>query len=115
MKSSVDGIRKRIEENGERISELEKKTIQSEQQRLNRLKTRTEQKIKICVIRAWDREEKEGRTKNILQEIIAENVPNLAKIIKIQTQESAQTSYRIRPKNFMPNIIIKLLKALRKK
>lgn len=49
-------------------------------------------------------EEKEGRAGKIIEEIMTENFPNLAKGINLQSHETHQISNNINLKKSMPNI-----------
>lgn len=92
------GLRSRIEETEENISELEARTIeitQSEKQRENSLEKKIEQSHKslwdynkrfnICVIRILEVGEKESKAEKMLKEIMAESFLYLAKDIDLPT------------------------------
>ena len=56
-----------------------------------------------------EEEEKKKGTEKILEEIIAENFPNMGKEIVNQVHEAQRVPYRINPRRNMPrHILIKL-------
>lgn len=83
----MGGLTSRMEEAKERISELENRTIditESEEQGENRLKKGQshrdmrdyDKRSNISVVSISEGDEKEGRTENRLEEIMAKTFPN---------------------------------------
>ena len=59
-----------------------------------------------------EEEEREKRTENLFEEIMAENFPNLKKETDIQVQEAQKDPYKINPNRPTPrHIIIKMAKV----
>ena len=123
IKNSLEGISSRITETEERISDLEDKRVEittAEQNKVERLK-RIEDSLRdlwdnikctnIWIIVVAEEEEKKKGTEKILEEIIAENFPNMGKEIVNQVHEAQRVPYRINPRRNMPrHILIKLWK-----
>ena len=105
------------------MSELENKMMEittAEQNKVERLK-RIEDSLRdlwdnikctnIWIIVVAEEEEKKKGTEKILEEIIAENFPNMGKEIVNQVHEAQRVPYRINPRRNMPrHILIKLWK-----
>ena len=69
----------------------------------------------IQIIGIPEEEEKKKGYEKIFEEIIVENVPNMAKEIVNQVQEAQRVPYRINPRTNMPrHILIKLTKTKHK-
>lgn len=66
--------------------------------------------IDIHIIRAPE-EKRERRVKNVFDEILAENIPNLKKETYIHVQEAPRIPNKMNPKRFTPRHIIKMAKA----
>ena len=65
----------------------------------------------ICSIGVLEGEEREKGPEKILEEVIAENFPNMGKEITNQVQEAQRVSRRINPRENTPrHIVIKLTK-----
>ena len=91
IKNSVEAANSRIQEAEEQISEVEDRLVEitdSEQKRDKRLKTNEESLrelwdnfkcTNICIIGVPEGEEREKGTEQILEEIIAKNLPNMGK------------------------------------
>ena len=70
----------------------------------------------IWIIGVPEKEEKKKGSEKILEEIIAENFPNMAKEIVNQVQEVQRVPYRINPRRNTPrHILLKLSKIKYKK
>ena len=98
IKNTLEGIKSRISEAEEGISQLEDKVVEitaEEQNKVKRMK-RTEDSLRVL----WDiikctnirimgvpEEEKKKGYENIFEEIMVENVPNVEKEIVNQVQE----------------------------
>ena len=64
-----------------------------------------------CIIELPEGEEREKGPEKILEEIIAENFPNMGKEIVNQVQEAERVPGRINPRRYTPrHIVIKLTK-----
>ena len=100
IKNTLEGISSRISEAEERISELEDKMVEitsEEQNKVKRMK-RTEDSLRdlwdnikctnIQIIGVPEEEEKKKGYKNIFEEIIVENFPNMEKEIVNHVQEA---------------------------
>ena len=124
IRNILEGINSRISEGEERISEMEDKMVEitsEEQNKVKRMK-RTEDSLRdfcdnikhtnIQIIRVPEEEQKKQAYKNIFEEIIVENFPNLGKEIVNQVQEAQRIPYRINPgRNTPRHILIKLTKT----
>ena len=67
--------------------------------------------MNICIIGVPAGEEREKGYEKMLEEIIAENFPNMGKEIVNQVQEAQRVSSRINPRRNTPrHIVIKLTK-----
>ena len=67
--------------------------------------------MNICIIGVPEGEEREKGPEKILEEIIAENFPNMGKEIVNQVQEAQRVPGRINPRRNTPrHIVIKLTK-----
>ena len=67
--------------------------------------------MNICIIGVPEGEEREKGPEKILEEIIAENFPNMGKEIVNQVQEAQRVPGRINPrKSTLRHIVIKLTK-----
>ena len=117
MKNTLEGINSRITEGEERISDLKNRMVEfiaAEQNKEKRMK-RNEDSLRDL----WDNIKRnnihiigvpEGR-KQIFEEIIVENFPNMGKEIVTQVQEVQRVPYRINPRrNTLRHIVIKLAK-----
>ena len=60
----------------------------------------------VCTIGVQKGEEREKGVENIVEEIIAENLPNLEKETDIQIQEVQIVPYKINPKRNTPRHIV---------
>ena len=123
MKTTLEGIKSRITETEERISDLEDRMVEFtavEQNNEKRMK-RNEDSLKelwdnikcnnIRMIGTPEGEEKEKGPEKIFEEFIVETFPNVGKEIAIQVQEVQRVSYRINPRRNTPrHIVIKLAK-----
>ena len=121
--NSLEGIKSRIIEAEERISDLEGKIVEittAEQNKEKRMK-RIEDSLRalwdnikytnIPIIGVPEEEEKKKGSEKIFEEIIVENFPNMGKEIVNQVQEAQRVPYRINPRRNMPkHILIKLSK-----
>ena len=123
IKDSLEGIKSRITEAEEQISDLEDKIVEittAEQNKEKRMKGIEDifrdlwDNIKctnIRIIGVPEEEEKKKRTEKIFEEIIVENFPNMGKEIVNQVQEVQRVPHRINPRRNMPrHILIKLSK-----
>ena len=123
-KNSLEGIKRRITEAEEWISDLEDKIVEITTKELN--KEKRMKRIYDSLRHLWDNikhtniritgvpeeEEKKKGTEKIFEEIIVENVPNMGKEIVNQVQEAQRVPYRINPRRNMPrNIRVKLSKV----
>ena len=100
MKTTLEGINSRITEAEEWISDLEDRMVEftaAEQNKEKRMKRNKDSlrhfwgNIKgnnIRIIRVPEGEDREKGPKNILEEIIVENFPNMGKEIATQVQEA---------------------------
>ena len=123
IKNSLEGIKSRITEAEEWISDLEDKIVEitmAEQNKEKRMK-RIEDSLRdlwdnikrtnIRIIGITEEEEKKKGTEKIIEEIIVENFPTVGKEIVNQVQEAQRVPYRINPRKSMPrHILIKLSK-----
>ena len=137
MKTTQEGINRRITEAEEQISDLEDRMVEYaavEQNKEKRMK-RNEDSLRdfwhnikcnnIRIIGVPEGEEREKGPEKIFEEIIVENFPNMGMEIATQVQEAQRVSYRINPRRNMPRHIViklakikdkeKLLKAVREK
>ena len=64
----------------------------------------------ICIIRVPEGEDREKGTENILEDIIAEDFPNLGEETDIQVQEEQRVPNRINPKRITLRHVIKMAK-----
>ena len=121
IKNSLEGIKSRITEAEEGISDLEDKVVEvttAEQKKEKRVK-----RIEDSLRDLWDNikhtntqtigvpeeEEKKNGTEKILEEIIVENFLNMGKEIVNQVQEVQRVPYGINPRRNTPrHILIKL-------
>ena len=123
MKTTLEGIKSRITEAEERISDLEDRMVEFTAVELNKEKRmkRNEDSlrdiwdnIKCTIIRTIglpEGEEREKEPEKIFEEIIVENFPNMGKEIATQVQESAASAIQENPRGNMPrDIVIKLAK-----
>ena len=127
MKTTLEGINRRMTEAEERISDLEDRMVEftaAEQNKEKKMK-RNEDSLRdlwdnikrnnIRIIGVPEGEEGEKGPEKILEEIIVENFPNTGKEIATQVQEAQRVPYRINPRRNMPrNILIKLSKIKHK-
>ena len=128
MKNTLEGVNSRINEEEERISDLEDRMVEFtavEQNKEKRMK-RNEDNLKdlwdnikcnnTCIIGVPEGEEREKGPKKIFEEIIVEIFPNMGKEIATQVQEAQRVPYRINPRRNTPrHIVIKLTKFKTKK
>ena len=128
MKTTQEGINRRITEAEERISDLEDRMVEYaavEQNKEKRMK-RNEDSLRdfwhnikcnnIRIIGVPEGEEREKGLDKILEEIRVENFPNLGKEIATQVQEGRRAPYGKNPRRNMPrHIVIKLAKNKTKK
>ena len=123
MDNTLEGIQSRITEAEEWINDLEDKMMEitaTEQNIEKRMKSNKDSlrdlcdSIKctnICIIRVLEGEQREKGLEKILEEIIAENFPNMGKEIVNQLQEAQRIPGRINPRrNTLRHNIIKLTK-----
>ena len=122
MKNTLEGINSRITEAEERISDLEDRMVEFtavEQSKEKRMKT-NEDSLRdlwdnIHITGVPEGEEREKGPEKIFEEIIVENIPNMAKERATQVQEAQRVPYRINPKrNTLRHIVIKLAKIKHK-
>ena len=108
-KITLQGINSRINEAGERISDLEDKIVEftaTEQNKEKRMKRNDDSlrdfcnNIKHTNIRTigMPEEEREKGPEKIFEEIIVENFPNMGKEIVTQVQEVQRVPGRIKPR-----------------
>ena len=98
--------------------------MDAEQKREKRLKTNEEslrerwdnvKRTNIHIIGVREGEAREKETEKILQEIIAENFPNMGKESLTQIQDAQRVPYKINPRrNTLRHILIKLTKIIYK-
>ena len=121
MDNTLEGIQSRITEAEEWINDLEDKMMEitaTEQNIEKRMKSNKDSlrdlcdSIKctnICIIRVLEGEQREKGLEKILEEIIAENFPNMGKEIVNQLQEAQRIPGRINPRRNIPkHMVIKL-------
>ena len=127
IKNSLEGIKSRITEAEEWISDVEDTVVEitiAEQIKENRMK-RIEDSLRdlwenikhtnIRIIEVPEEEKKKKRTEKIFEEIIVENFPNMGKETFNQVQEVQTVLYRINPRRNTPrHILIKLSKIKEK-
>ena len=117
IKNTLEGTNSRITQAEEWISDLEGKIVEittTEQNKNKRMK-RIEDSLRdlwsnikrtnIWIIGVPEEEKKKG-SENIVEEIIAENLPNLEKETDIQIQEVQIVPYKINPKRNTPRHIV---------
>ena len=123
MKTTLEGIKNRITEVEECISDLEKRMVEftaAEDNKEKRMK-RNEDSLRdlwdnikcnnIRIIGVPEGEEREKGPEKLFEEIILENFPNMGKEIATQVQEAQRVPYRINPRRNTPrHIVIKLAK-----
>ena len=123
MKTTLEGINRRITEAEERISDLEDRMVEFtavEQNKEKRMK-RNEDSLRdlwdnikcnnIHIIGVPEGEEREKGPQKIFEEIILENFPDMGKEIATQVQEVQRVPYRVNPRrNMTRHIVIKLAK-----
>ena len=109
MNNTVEGIRSRITEAEEWISDLGNKMVDitaTAQNIEKRMKINEDSLIdlwdsikgtSICIIGVSEGEGREKRPEKIFEEIIAENLPNMEKEIINQVQEAKRVPDRINP------------------
>ena len=113
IKNSREGIKSRITEAEEQISDLEDKILEittAEQNKEKRMK-RIEDSLRdlwdnikcinIRIIRVPEQEEKKKGNEKMFEQIRDENFPNMGKEIVNQVQEAQRVPYRINPKRNM--------------
>ena len=123
INNTLEGIKSRITEAEEWISDLEDKMVE-----INAAKQNTEKRMKrnedslrdlwgniqhtnIHIIGVPEGEEREKGHEKIFEEIIAENFPNMGKEIVNQIQEAQRVPGRINPRrNTLRQLVIKLTK-----
>ena len=118
MNHTLEGIRSRITEAEEQISDLEDcmvkiaATGQNIEKRMETMKTRlrglwdNSKHTSICIIGVPEGEERKKGPEKILEEIVAENFPNMGKEIVKQVQGAQRMPGRNTPRH----IVIKLTK-----
>ena len=120
MKNTLEGINSRKNEAEEWMTELEDRMLEitaAEQNKEKRMK-RSEDSLRdfwdnikctnICILGS-QKEKRENGPEKILEEIIAENFPNMGKETVTQVQEVQRVPYRINPRRNMPrHVLIKL-------
>ena len=124
MKTTLEGIKSRIPEAEERISDLEDRMVveftAAEENKEKRMK-RNEDSLRdlwdnikrnnIHIIGVSEGEEREKGTEKIFEEIIVKNFPNMGKEIATQVQKVQRAPGRINPRrNTLRHIVIKLAK-----
>ena len=123
MKNTLERINSRITEAEEQISDLEDRMVEfsaTKQNKEKRMK-RNEDSLRdlwdnikcnnICIIGVPEGEEREKGPKNIFEEIIVENFPNMGKEIVNQVQEPQRVPHRVKPRRNTPrHIVINLTK-----
>ena len=127
MKNTLERIKSRITEVEEQISELEDRVVEitvTEQNKEKRMK-RSEDSLRdlwdnikhtnIHIIRVQEEIEKEKGPEKILEEIIAENFPNMGKEIVTQVQEAQRAPYKINPRRNTPRHILRKLMKIKYK
>ena len=127
MNNALEGIQSRITEAEEWINDLEDKMMEitaTEQNIEKRMKSNKDSlrdlcdSIKctnICIIRVLEGEQREKGLEKILEEIIAENFPNMGKEIVNQLQEAQRIPGRINPRRkTLRHVVIKLTKIKNK-
>ena len=137
MKTTLEGIKSRITETEERISDLEDRMVEFtavEQNKEKRMKRKEDslrdlwdniKRNNIRIIGVPEGEERDKGPEKIFEEIIVENFPNMGKEIATQVQEVQKVPVRINPRRDAPRLIIikltkikdreRLLKATREK
>ena len=126
IKNSLEGIKSRITEAEERISDLQDKIVgittaeQNKEKRMKRIEDSLRDlwdNIKCTNIRiiGVQEEEKKKRTEKISEEIIVENFPHMGNEIVNKVQDVQTVPHRINPRRNMPrHILIKLSKIKHK-
>ena len=123
MKTILEGIKSRITEAEEWISDLEDRMVEFtavEENKEKRMK-RNEDSLRdlwdnikrnnIRIIGVPEGEERKKEPEKIFEETIVENFPNMGKERATQVQEMQRVPYRINPKRNTPrHIVIKLAK-----
>ena len=123
MKTTLEGINRRITEAEKRISDLEDRLVeftaveQNKEKRMNRNEDSLRDhwdnmKCKnICIIGVPEGEKREKGPEKIFEETIVENFPNMGKEIATQVQEAQRVPYRINQRRNVPrHIVIKMAK-----
>ena len=127
MRNTLEGIKNRITEAEEWISDLADRKVEftaAEQNKEKRMK-RNEDSLRdlwdnikhnnIRIIRVREGEEREKGPKKIFEEIIVENFPNMGKEIANQVQGAQRVPYRINPKRSTTRHILNYQKLNTKK
>ena len=123
MKNTLEGINSRINEAEEWVSQLEDRVVEiiaMEQNKEKRMK-RNEDNLRdlwdnhkhtnIHIIRVSEAEKRKKEPEKMLEEIIAENFPNMGKETVTQVQEAQRVPGRINSRsNTLRHIVIKLTK-----
>ena len=98
MKNTLEGINSRLHDTEEQISKLEDRVVEitEAEQKEDKRKKRNEDSLRdlwdnirhtnICIIGVLEGEEREKGAENTLEDIIAENFPNLGRETDIQVQ-----------------------------
>ena len=121
MKNALEGINNKKE----RISNLEDRVVKITDAEQKKIMKRNEDSLRdlwenikhtnIHIIGVPEREERDKGAENILEDVAAENFPNLGKETDIQVQEAQKDPYRIYPKRNTPrHIVIKMAKIKHK-
>ena len=123
LKNTLEGIKSRITEAEEQISDPKDRMVEitaKEQNKEKRMK-RNEDSLRdlwdnikctnIRIIEVPEGEEKEKEPKKIFEEIMVKKFPNMGKEIATQVQEAQRVPGRINPRRNTPrHIVIKLTK-----
>ena len=121
MKNALEGINNKKE----RISNLEDRVVKITDAEQKKIMKRNEDSLRdlwenikhtnIHIIGVPEGEERDKGAENILEDVAAENFPNLGKETDIQVQEAQKDPYRIYPKRNTPrHIVIKMAKIKHK-
>ena len=121
IKVTLEGTNSRITEAEDRLSEVEDRMVEiNEAEKKNKRIKRNEDKLRDLwdnvkhpniQIKGVPEEDKKKSHEKILQEIIVEKFPKLAKEIATQAQETQRIPNRINPRqNTLRHILIKLMK-----
>ena len=125
IKNTLDGTNSRIMEAEDRMSEMEDRMVELKWSREEKRIKRNEDKFRdfwddvkhpnIQIIGVPEEEDKKKGCEKILEEIIAENFPNMGKEIVIQVQETQRIPNSINPKwNTPRHILVKVAKIKHK-